>query len=205
MYSTEEKIQILHFYRANQSIRNVRDAFSVNYPDRPIPSIGTICNIISKFNNHGCVEYKHHKRNRTSYVLTEENKFNILCYVEENPMASLRMTSNYFEISCSSIRRVLKEFKYKPYKFTNHQQLSNEDKMKRTDFCEQMFNLINNNEEILEKIVFSDEASFSLDGEVNSQNYRLVFTDSTCYSTPVSFLLLFLTDIGRALIHTYKI
>jgi hypothetical protein len=33
-----------------------------------------------------------------------------------------------------------------------------------------MFNLINDNEDILEKIVFTDEASFTLDGEVNSQN-----------------------------------
>jgi hypothetical protein len=95
------------------------------------------------------IEYKHHKRTRITNVLTEENKLNILCYAEENPMFSLKMTSQYYGISCSSIRKVLKEFKYKPYKFTNHQQPSNEDKIKRTDFCERLFNLINNNEEML--------------------------------------------------------
>jgi hypothetical protein len=60
----------------------------------------------------------------------------------QKKMFSLRMTSQYYGISCSSIRKVLKEFKYKPYKFTNHQQPSNEDKIKRTDFCERLFNLI---------------------------------------------------------------
>jgi hypothetical protein len=42
---------------ANRSIRNVHDVFSVTYLDRPIPSLRTIFKIISKFNNHGCVEY----------------------------------------------------------------------------------------------------------------------------------------------------
>jgi hypothetical protein len=50
MYSAEEKIHIMNLYRANQSIRNVRDIFSVTYPDGPIPPLGTIFNIISKFN-----------------------------------------------------------------------------------------------------------------------------------------------------------
>jgi hypothetical protein len=175
MYTTEKKIQIMHLYHAHHSIRNVRDIFSVTYPDRPIPSVGTIFSIISKFNNHGCVEYKHHKRSNA----------------EENPMSSLRMTSHYFGISSTSIRKVLKEFKYKAYKFTNHQILNIEDKIKRTDFCEKMFNLINNIEEILEKIVFTDEASFTLDGEVNSQNYRLVSIDPVIPSYP--FPLLFLS------------
>jgi hypothetical protein len=48
--SAEEKIHIMHLYRANQSIRNVREIFSVIYPDGPILPIGTIFNIISKFN-----------------------------------------------------------------------------------------------------------------------------------------------------------
>jgi hypothetical protein len=52
MYSNEEKIHIMHLYHANQSMRNVSDVFSVTYPNKPglIPSIGTIFNIISKFN-----------------------------------------------------------------------------------------------------------------------------------------------------------
>jgi hypothetical protein len=54
-----------------------------------------------------------------------------------------------------------------------------------------MFNLINDNEDILEKIVFTDEASFTLDGEVNSQNYRLVSIDPVIPSYP--FPLLFLS------------
>ena len=87
-------------------------------------------------------------RNRSNYVPTEEVQLNILCYAEENSLSSLTMTSNYFGISRSSIGKVLKQFKYNSYKFTNHQQLSPEDQIKRTDFRETLFNLKTNNENI---------------------------------------------------------
>jgi hypothetical protein len=43
----EEEIHIIQLFYANQSIRNVRDISNATH-DRPIPSIGTIFNIISK-------------------------------------------------------------------------------------------------------------------------------------------------------------
>jgi hypothetical protein len=53
----EEEIHIMQLFYANQSIRNVRDISNAT-PDRPIPSIWTIFNIISKslvFGIVGCI------------------------------------------------------------------------------------------------------------------------------------------------------
>jgi hypothetical protein len=53
----EEEIHIMKLFYANQSIRNVRDISNATH-DRPIPSIGTIFNIISKslvFGIVGCI------------------------------------------------------------------------------------------------------------------------------------------------------
>jgi hypothetical protein len=53
----EEKIHIMQLFYDNQSIRNVRDISNATH-DRPIPSIGTIFNIISKslvFGIVGCI------------------------------------------------------------------------------------------------------------------------------------------------------
>jgi hypothetical protein len=53
----EEEIHIMQLFYANQSIRNVRDNSNATH-DRPIPSIGTIFNIISKslvFGIVGCI------------------------------------------------------------------------------------------------------------------------------------------------------
>jgi hypothetical protein len=50
----EEEIHIMQLFYANQSIRNVRDISNATH-DRPIPSIGTIFNIISKYLAFGVV------------------------------------------------------------------------------------------------------------------------------------------------------
>jgi hypothetical protein len=52
----EEEIHIMQLFYANQSIRNVRDISNATH-DRPIPSIGTIFNIISKSLVFGIVGY----------------------------------------------------------------------------------------------------------------------------------------------------
>jgi hypothetical protein len=55
MYSKEEKISIVHWYNCNYSLRQIRDLFSVTYPNRPIPSIGTIHSVMKTFYTEGCV------------------------------------------------------------------------------------------------------------------------------------------------------
>lgn len=173
-YSKDEKVTMVMWYQKSNSLRQVRDMFAVNYPDRPIPCPKTILNIFNKFKANGCVLNSHKKRKRLTHVLTEHMKQNILCYVEERPVGSLTNVAGHFGISYSSVYKTLKEFKYKPYKIQNHQELFETDKIMRTDFCEVMFNMLNENEEILNKIIFTDEATFTLNGEVNSQNFRFV-------------------------------
>jgi hypothetical protein len=53
----EKEIHVMQLFYANQSIRNVRDISNATH-DRPIPSNGTIFNIISKslvFGIVGCI------------------------------------------------------------------------------------------------------------------------------------------------------
>lgn len=172
MYTKDEKVEMLMWHHTGNSLRTVRDLFSTKYPERPIPCIRTIQNIVSQFTSQGCIINFHNKRTKTNHVLTEDMELNILCFAEENPIVSLQEIAKHFKISKSSVFKTLKKFKYKPYKFSNHQQLFEEDKVKRTDFCETLFNLLNEHADILEKIVFTDEATFTLNGEVNSQNFR---------------------------------
>lgn len=173
-YNKDEKVAIVMWYQKNHSLRTVRDMFSVIYPDRPIPCAKTILNVYNKFKEDGCVLNSHKKRNKTNHVLTEHMKLNILCYVEERPVGSLVDVASHFGVSYSSVYKTLKQFQYKPYKLSNHQELFEEDKLKRTEFCETMFNILNENEDILHKIIFTDEATFTVNGEVNSQNFRFV-------------------------------
>jgi hypothetical protein len=54
----EEEIHIMQLFYANQIIRNVRDISNATH-DRPIPSIRTIFNIISKSLVFGIVDCMH--------------------------------------------------------------------------------------------------------------------------------------------------
>jgi len=53
-----------------------------------------------------------------------------------------------------------------------------------------MFNLLNEHEDILNKIVFSDKATFTINGEVNSQNFQYALYSS--FTHLMIFLTIFL-------------
>lgn len=75
------------------------------------------------------------KKTSVSHILTEEVDLAILCYAEDNHVTSLRHIAKQFNDSKSSLFNTLKNIKYKPYTFGNHQQLFEDDKLKRPEFC----------------------------------------------------------------------
>ena len=50
--------------------------------------------------------------------------------------------------------------------------MNEDDPDRRVEFCEQMMNLLITDPVLLDNIVFSDEATFQLNGNVNRQNCR---------------------------------
>jgi hypothetical protein len=60
----------------------------------------------------------------------------------------------------------------KPYRIQLLQALSEGDKRRRYDLCEQMLNYIDEDEDFLRKFVFSDEATFHVNGLVNRRNIQ---------------------------------
>jgi hypothetical protein len=53
------------------------------------------------------------------------------------------------------------------------QQLSDEDHRRRLDFCLQLQDLKSSDDHFLEKVQFSDEATFHVSGAVNRRNVRI--------------------------------
>ncbi|EZA51570.1 hypothetical protein X777_09737 [Ooceraea biroi] len=76
-------------------------------------------------------------------------------------------------IAPRSVRRMLKRNKLHPsYKLQYVQELQDGDVERRMCFCARMMELLDASPNFLYKIVFTDEATFTLTGEVN-QNFRL--------------------------------
>ncbi|KAI4456747.1 bcl2-associated athanogene [Holotrichia oblita] len=65
MYTTEEQIQFYMWYLEGSSLREVAALFSVQYPNRPIPSHPTIANAINKLKTSGCINTIHNKKRST--------------------------------------------------------------------------------------------------------------------------------------------
>ena len=83
----------------------------------------------------------------------------------------MRRRSQELGMTRESLRRVLtSDLHLYPYKIQIKQKLTDADKEKRVTMCEWFCNVLENDENFLENVWFSDEAHFLLSGHVNSKN-----------------------------------
>ena len=73
---------------------------------------------------------------------------------------------------------LLKRLCFKPYKMRLVQAHKPADKVKRRDFCEEMQLKMEEND-FLERLIFSDEATFHISDSVNVHNVRIWGTEQT--------------------------
>lgn len=170
--SERERIEILCMIGVGDRIRTqqeVVDLFNETYPDRQPISQSMVSRIYTKFKNHGHVR-DHAKSGRPN--VSENDQLNVLLAVQENPHVSLRDIESNQAIGKSTVHKILKSAKYHPYKVKLIHELNEDDFDRRAQFCEQMQQLCNDDEDIVQNIIFTDEATFTLSGEVNRQNCR---------------------------------
>lgn len=181
-YFIEEKVVMIKWFYGGNSHQMVADMFSVQFPNRPIPSASTIGKIIKKFeikgtvlNNCQCKE--DHDENLNEAAVREgananDRDLNVLLRVEENKNVSTRTVGNAVEMHHSSVLRILQKHHYHSYKYERHQELLQGDEERRSNFCFTLMEMSNNNREFLRNICFSDECCFTLNNEPNVQNFR---------------------------------
>lgn len=172
MYTKEEKVNLILWYNLGMSLREVSAMFSATYPNRPIPSPTTISRCLLKFKNEGCVQSNHSNRTQPPRVMSEEKKLEVILHAEDDKRMSTKSIALAVGCSKTSVHRVLKNAKYRSYKFQNHQELLDGDKEARMDFCFRVFEMINTYPRLLHQVLFTDEATFTVNGEVNRQNCR---------------------------------
>lgn len=159
-------------YLSGCSTREITHSFAGMYPDRPVPASTTIMRTVQKFQSNGCLSGEHIKRGMRRYVLDDDMRINITLSVEEDRSISVRQLADKFQLSAGSVHKVLREEGYKSFKYSNHQELLAWDAPQRALFCETMMENINADQELINRICFSDESTFTLNRHVNSQNCR---------------------------------
>jgi hypothetical protein len=72
------------------------------------------------------------------------------------------------------VRKILrKRLQLYPYKLQLIQKLKPNDPAKRLAFCEEVLGMMERDEGLSKRIIFSDEATFHLSGKVNRHNIQI--------------------------------
>jgi len=143
----------------------------------PVPSISAIKRWVNAFERRGSVENKNSKKKLLPKSLkfkqrTDENIQRVEDSVRSAPKTSIRRRSAQLNIPRESLRLILKiDLKLKPYVIQVHQRLTAVHAQERVEMCNWFMEEIEQNDDFLNKIWFTDEAHFYLNGHVNNKNF----------------------------------
>lgn len=95
-----------------------------------------------------------------------------------SPQKSVRRAARQLNMPSTSVWRVLRRrLHMKPYKIQLLQALRRGDKERRVEFCRFVLGKMEDDDSFVPRLVFSDEATFHLNGKVNRHNVRIWGTE----------------------------
>ena len=141
------------------------EEYQRRFPDRRIPSRCVFTRINQTLRDTGCLPSVA-VRSETEVVRTINTRENILEMVQRSPRLSTRRMASRIGVSRMQVWRTLHEEDLYPYHDQRVQHLEPGDHAQRMDLCR----WITAHPEMLNVILFTDEASFTRDGTNNSRN-----------------------------------
>lgn len=172
--SETERIEILMmigYGDITRSFAQVVIMFNELHPERESISKSTVSKTLHRFHETGGIKDKP-RTGRPVTVTNEENSLNVILDVVENPKTSAQQLALNHNMSRYSIQKITKREKFRPYKIHLLQELSEDDFDRRIEFCELIMEKLRQNFNFANHILFSDESTFCLNGQVNRHNCR---------------------------------
>ncbi|XP_046668647.1 uncharacterized protein LOC124359719 [Homalodisca vitripennis] len=170
-FTGEQRAFCVREYYHTLSYVTVRRHFRAQYRLHDLnqtPSVNIIKCWVRKFEATGST-MNPRPIGRHREVRSEQNIERVRDAVEDNPHRSVRKHAAALNIPRTSIQRILKQdLKLHPYKIQLVQALKETDYPLRLNYANKMLRSFRN----FNKIIFSDEAHFHVDGYVNKQNCR---------------------------------
>lgn len=171
--SLEEKIEIVLIVGDKyKTFREAADIFNFRHPDKNIHN-ETVRKIFNKFKACGDVHNKFGKK-RQSMVENNDIALQVMLSATEHPKYPLRKRASSLpmDIKKSTVSKILNKHKYHPYKPKKIHTLRPGDNDRRFEFCCDIQGILVDNPFMSRCIIFTDEATFSSNGTVSSQNCR---------------------------------
>lgn len=166
-----EILMIIGYGDRTRSFTEIVNLFNELHPDRHLISKSTVSKTLNRFRETGSVKDRP-KVGRPVTATSEENSLNVILDVMENPTTSTQQLALAHDISRYSIQKIVKRERFRPCKIHLLQELGEDDFDRRIEFCEVIMDNLGRNLNFVNNILFSDECTFCLNGEVNRHNCR---------------------------------
>ena len=130
--------------------------------------------MVTKFQNTGSIrDGRSENTTRQRPVLTPAKLEEIRQLFENEPTLSIRRASQRLKLGYRTVQRALRNhIDFFPYKVQSMQSLTSQNFASRLAFARMIKTKIDRREININRVWFSDEAHFYLNGYVNKQNYR---------------------------------
>lgn len=164
----DERVEIILLFGQIRTYQGTARQFNEIHPERTV-SRTAVTDLVEKFQRTGSVMDDSRVGRPPVEEVIEEG---VLAQISVNPQQSARAVARSHNLTRWSVQKTLKKHKFHPYKIKLVQELIEDDFDRRLQFCEIMTDRIISGQLLTFNILFTDEASFSLHGEVNRHNSR---------------------------------
>ena len=162
---------VLEFGKTN-SVTTVQRSFRRIHHNNP-PTNKSILKWYNDFLEKGCI-CDQRKGHSGRPAVSEGAVDRVREAFVRSPKKSTRRASQELQIPRSTVQKVLhKRLRFTPYRLQLVQRLYPQDRETRFNFCQGLQESMENYLDLLSKIIFSDEATFHLNGKVNRHNVRI--------------------------------
>ena len=177
-YLNTLKVQAVEWYISTESVSEVQRRLRREYPDffkyGKGPDRNSILKCYNNFREYGDVNDRRKSKSGSQKTVRTAQNIERVCQITvRSPQLSSNRLSQILNISQTSVVRILKQdIKMFPYKIQILQTQTDANKAMRVEFSRQMAERIENDPDLLENLIFTDEAHVELSGYINKQNWR---------------------------------
>jgi len=132
------------------------------------PSPKTIRNTVRRFRDTGSVSDR--LRSGRASVVNERTRAEISASVEMLPRMSGRIRAEVLGIPRTTVRREIKNLGIKAYRCSKIFALKEADKSERSEFSCRLLGMLDEDTNLIDNIIWSDECRFTLGGTCNTSN-----------------------------------
>lgn len=173
-FTNEEYCDMVILYgECRQSANAAATEYAIRFPHRQHPTRNVILRLVNRARHTGQLSVNRKGIGGVDRAArNQRNEEIILQTFEDDPKISIKNAEREYNLSKSSIQRILTQNRMHAYHYTRVHDLLPGDYAARVEFCTWIIQQQQNNPDFVNKILFTDEANFSREGTFNVHNYH---------------------------------